>query len=475
MSRTTVALVGIVILSVGILAAWSVPQGDDPAVLLRAAIEKEEVDGNLDAAIEQYKHIIKIAGANRAVAAQALLRLGGCYEKRGPVEARRTYEQLIRDYGEQGREVAAARQRLAVLQSRAAVVGRPEITVRRVFAIEGRGLGTDAAIDPRATFFSCTDPKTGDLAIMELPGGSTRRLTNKGASSDVTQVSVPSPDGRHVAFDWWVVESSQPSGTLKGRLKVRPQLRVTGLDGSAPRVIYESTDASPLYPDDWSPDGGRVLAVHVLRKERVNQVVLLSAGDGSKRVVATVPGFIQSVSRARFSPDGRYIAFDQLAEGSGGLHDIFLVTSDGGRTTPLVQQAGDDLLLDWSPDGRHILFSSDRTGTTDAWPLQVADGKPQRSAATGQEGSGPHPPHGDRAERVVLLQPRLGRMGGVRGHAGPGIGQGAGPAATRSRGIPWAQRVTPVVARWQVALLVVSSRADGARAQHPENSIDGNR
>ena len=125
MSKTTVALVGIVILSAGILAAWSVPQGEDPAVLLRAAIEKEEVDGNLDAAIEQYKHIIKIAGANRPVAAQALLRLGGCYEKRGPEEARKTYEQLIRDYGEQSREVAAARQRLAALaglarQSRAA-------------------------------------------------------------------------------------------------------------------------------------------------------------------------------------------------------------------------------------------------------------------------------------------------------------------------------------------------------------------
>ena len=78
MSKTSVALAGIVILSAGILAAWSVPQAEDPAVLLRAAIEKEEVDGDLAPAIEQYKHVIKIAGANRAVAAQALLRLGGC-------------------------------------------------------------------------------------------------------------------------------------------------------------------------------------------------------------------------------------------------------------------------------------------------------------------------------------------------------------------------------------------------------------
>src|SRR5512136_210158 len=131
MSKTSVALAGIVILSVGILAAWSVPQGEDPAVLLRAAIEKEEVDGNLDAAIEQYKHIIKIAGANRAVAAQALLRLGGCYEKRGPEEARRAYEQLIRDYGEQAKEVAAARQRLAVL-AKVAEPARPTFRQIRI-------------------------------------------------------------------------------------------------------------------------------------------------------------------------------------------------------------------------------------------------------------------------------------------------------------------------------------------------------
>jgi len=377
MSKTTVALVGIVILSAGIQGLWSAPQPDSPAVLLRAAIEKEEVDGDLNAAIEQYKRVITVAGAERAVAAQALLRLGGCYEKRGPAEARQAYQQLIRDYAEQAKEVATARQRLAALQSRAAVPGRPEIMVRRVFAIEGGGLGVDAAIEPRATFFSFRDVETGDLAIMELPGGTKRRLTNKGASPDVTQVSVPSPDGRQVAFDWWVVERSQPSGSPEARLKLRPQLRVVALDGSAPRVIYESTDASPLYPYDWSPDGGRVLAVHVLRNERVNQIVLLSVADGSKRIVATVPGLIQRISRARFSPDGRYVAFDLLAEERGGLHDVFVVTSDGSRTTPLVQQTGDDLLLDWSPDGRYIVFSSDRTGTTDAWLLPVADGKPQ--------------------------------------------------------------------------------------------------
>ena len=68
MSKTIVALAGILILSAGLQGRWSAPQPDSPAVLLRAAIEKEEVDGDLNAAIEQYKRVVRVAGADRAVA-----------------------------------------------------------------------------------------------------------------------------------------------------------------------------------------------------------------------------------------------------------------------------------------------------------------------------------------------------------------------------------------------------------------------
>ena len=84
MSKTTVALAGIITLSVGLQGLWSAPRQENPAVLLRAAIEREEVDGDLNAAIAQYKLVIKIAGADRAVAAQALLRLGDATRSGGP-------------------------------------------------------------------------------------------------------------------------------------------------------------------------------------------------------------------------------------------------------------------------------------------------------------------------------------------------------------------------------------------------------
>ena len=80
----------------------------DPGVQLRAAIETEEVDGDLGAAMAQYQQIIEAYGNNRAVVARALLRLGGCHEKLGQEEAARIYRQLVNEYADQAEEVAAA-------------------------------------------------------------------------------------------------------------------------------------------------------------------------------------------------------------------------------------------------------------------------------------------------------------------------------------------------------------------------------
>ena len=111
MSKTNVALVGIIVLSAGIQGLWSAQQPDNPAVLLRAAIEKEEVDGDLNAAIEQYKQVIKIAGADRAVAAQALLRLGGLFREaraRGSAPGLPAADSRLRRAVQRGRRRAAA-------------------------------------------------------------------------------------------------------------------------------------------------------------------------------------------------------------------------------------------------------------------------------------------------------------------------------------------------------------------------------
>jgi Tol biopolymer transport system component len=41
----------------------------------------------------------------------------------------------------------------------------------------------------------------------------------------------------------------------------------------------------------------------------------------------------------------------------------------------LVKHSADDLAMGWSPDGRYVLFSSDRTGSASFWLIPVAKGK----------------------------------------------------------------------------------------------------
>ncbi len=61
--------------------------------------------------------------------------------------------------------------------------------------------------------------------------------------------------------------------------------------------------------------------------------------------------------RPKFSPDGKWIAFNSNREGN---YDIYLMPAFGGKPKRLTFHSADDILGDWSPDGKWIVFSSNR-------------------------------------------------------------------------------------------------------------------
>jgi Tol biopolymer transport system component len=77
-----------------------------------------------------------------------------------------------------------------------------------------------------------------------------------------------------------------------------------------------------------------------------------------------------------FSPDGRYIVYGTRSREGAEVRDIFLLSIDGSLDVPLVQHPADDYVLGWAPDGKSILFVSDRTGNKGIWTISVAEGKP---------------------------------------------------------------------------------------------------
>jgi tetratricopeptide (TPR) repeat protein len=84
----------------------SAQSGND---LFQQALRKERVEGDLKAAIALYQRILKEHAADRALSAKTLVQLGQAYEKMGNVEARSSYQRVIREYADQSAQAAVAR------------------------------------------------------------------------------------------------------------------------------------------------------------------------------------------------------------------------------------------------------------------------------------------------------------------------------------------------------------------------------
>ena len=341
----------------GLLAApFAIAQKDEQAeVLMQAAHHKQLVEGQLEEAIQLYRRIVQEHAGSRAVAAKALLEMGRCYEKLGNTEATKAYERLLRDYGDQSEAAAQARARLGALSGNGAPRSS-EMVTRRVWA--GPGEYIAGSLSPDGRYLSCVDWTTGDLAVRDLVTGKMRHLTSKTESGEDAFFSTISPDGKEVAYIW--------SG------KDGPDLRLVRWDGSAPRVLYAKKGVYP-FPTGWSPDGKYILT-RFYKEPNTHEIAVISVADGSARVLKTVDWSSLKVS---FSPDGRYIAYDGPQQQDSDNRDIFLLAADGSHEIPLVEHPSDDQLLAWTPDGNHILFASDRSGTMSVWLQRVSDGKPQ--------------------------------------------------------------------------------------------------
>lgn len=328
---------------------------------LEAAIHREQVLGDVKGAIEQYKALAK--GANRSVAAQALVRLGECYEKLGESqikEARAAYDRVLREFGDQGEVVQRARARLAAQAGAPVQARRTALALKQLWA--GPDVDLEGGVSPDGRSLAFIDWSTGDLAVRDLAKGESRRLTKNGSPSyqEYADFATFSPDGKQVAYGW----CCNADGNY--------ELRAAGIDGGEPRVIHRSADVTYFMPQGWSRDGRQILSLVNVKKDY--GIALVSATNGSIQVLKPVG---RRFPYASLSPDGRWIAFDYASDADLARRDVYLLATDRSREVRLVDHAADDSLPVWTPDGKHILFVSDRAGTHGLWRIPVLDGQAQ--------------------------------------------------------------------------------------------------
>jgi Tol biopolymer transport system component len=73
----------------------------------------------------------------------------------------------------------------------------------------------------------------------------------------------------------------------------------------------------------------------------------------------------------RWSPDGRWVAFDSSAAGNP---NIYIVSVEGGPPRKLTSGPHGNYMPSWSVDGKRIYFKSDRSGSDQIWSITAQGG-----------------------------------------------------------------------------------------------------
>jgi Tol biopolymer transport system component len=383
MKRISTLLLAII--ATGHLAA----QSKSPESMLGAALHQEEVQRDIKGAIASYKKLLGVRGLNRKVTAEALFHLGLCYEKLGDAEARKAFDRLVNEYGDT-LWAAQARPRMVALES-----GR-RMDRQTATLLWKSDIDCEGTISPDGRYVSYTDWKTGNMAFQDLVKGTdfpvTKTGTWKDGAAEFAETAAFSRDGKQLAYQWFEHKTG------------RFELRVTGLTGdAAPRSLFHSEEFRWVAPHDWSPDGKWIAAglepensdartFEGIKPGQKAAIALVGVQDGSLRLLKTTEWLSQDsgFGNIRFSPDGKLLAYDRPPTDPRRWwqRHVFVLVVEEGREIPIAVNSSQEQLVGWSPDGSHLLFTSDRTGSIDLWSVAFANGKPEGNAEMIRQGIG---------------------------------------------------------------------------------------
>lgn len=121
----------------------------------------------------------------------------------------------------------------------------------------------------------------------------------------------------------------------------------------------------------WEADASRdgSFAVFVRRERGRSTLMRLDLLDADAEPVAIYePPDERQIFTPRISPDGRLVAFSQQRAGVG--RDLYVLSLEtGGPPRRLTDDEALDLQPTWFPDGKRLLFSSDRTGVFNLYEI----------------------------------------------------------------------------------------------------------
>ncbi|MEK6815042.1 MAG: BamA/TamA family outer membrane protein [Nitrospirota bacterium] len=205
------------------------------------------------------------------------------------------------------------------------------------------------------------------LRLMRPDGSGDRLLVERMGGFGASGMSLAwAPDGKRIYYTKLEMRRS---------FSARMDVYAYDLDARKERRITRDLRARDPHV---SPDGRRLLFA-TSEREKSRLVVLdlehvrkFPVGQGEAKVL--VEGEVdRQFANPRWSPDGKTIAVTVFRK--GGRQDVWILDESGRTLAEVTNDRAIDGAPAWSPDGRFVYFSSDRTGVFNVFRFEAATRK----------------------------------------------------------------------------------------------------